>query len=104
MATPADVARLRRLADAADTTAYPSQDLSDRIDRTLSVEAAAAEMWREKAAGYAALVDTTEGNSSRKLSQLQTNALAMAKQLDGATATEVVIDANRPRSRAIVRG
>lgn len=103
MASTEDVVRLRRLADAADTTAYPSQELSDRIDTAGTVEAAAADLWREKAAGYAALVDTTEGNSSRKLSQLQTQALAMAKQFDTETDVAVALEA-RPRSRAIVRG
>lgn len=104
MATPADVLRLRRLADASDTTLYPSQDLSDRIDAAGTVEAAAADLWREKAAQYAALVDTTEGTSSRKLSQLQSQALAMAKQYD-TTVTDVVVDLEpRPRSRAITRG
>jgi hypothetical protein len=102
VASSADVLRLRRLADAADTTIYPSQDLSDRIDAAGTVEVAAADLWREKAAGYAALVDTTEGNSSRKLSQLQQQALAMAKQYDKPDVV-VALDA-RPRSRAITRG
>lgn len=104
MALTADVLRLRRLADAGDTTLYPSQDLSDRIDAAGTVEAAAADLWREKAAGYAALVDMSEGASTRKLSQLQANALAMAKQYDTATVDVVVPLEARPRSRAIVRG
>lgn len=104
MASSADVLRLRRLADASDTTLYPSQDLSDRIDAAGTVEAAAADLWREKAASYAALVDTTEGNSSRKLSQLQQQALAMAKQYDTAIIDVVIPLESRPRSRAITRG
>lgn len=105
MATPADVVRLRRMADAGDTSKYRDADLSARIDEAGSVEGAAADMWREKAASYAGLVDTTEGNSSRKLSQLQANALAMAKQLDGSVPGDIaVILEARPRSRAITRG
>lgn len=103
MATSTDIARLRRLADAADTTAYPSQDLSDRIDAAGSVEQAAADIWREKAAQYAALVDTTEGSSSRKLSQLRSAALEMASQYDVTDPGIINVEA-RPRSRAIVRG
>lgn len=106
MASTTDVARLRKLADASNTTTYTQLDLSERLDRLGTVEAAAAELWRERAAGYAALVDTQEGNSSRKLSQLSAQALAMAKQLDSAGANvvpEVPLDA-RPRTRAIVRG
>lgn len=101
MATSADISRLRRLADAADTTAYPSDDLSARIDAAGSVEAAAADLWTERAAGYAALVDTTEGSSSRKLSQLQSQALAMAARFQ---VSEEPTLAARPRSRAITRG
>jgi len=42
------------------------------------INAAAAAVWREKAAKFAELVDMVEGNSSRKLSDLQDNALRMA--------------------------
>lgn len=102
MASTEDVARLRRLADVADITAYPSQDLSDRIDAAGSVEAAAADLWRERAASYSGLVDTTEGSSSRKLSQLRTAALEMASFYEGSVDVVVAV-ADRPRSRAITR-
>lgn len=44
-----------------------------------SLAAAAAAIWREKAAKASELVDMAEGASSRKLSDLQANALRMAK-------------------------
>lgn len=52
-------------------------------------ERAAVEGWRWKAAKYAALVDVTEGNASRAMSDLQDHALAMvnhfAKSSSGPT-------------------
>lgn len=43
-----------------------------------NLNAAAAAVWREKAARAAELVDMAEGESSRKLSDLSANALRMA--------------------------
>ena len=40
-------------------------------------ERAAVEAWRWKAAKYAGLVDVTEGNASRAMSDLQDHALSM---------------------------
>lgn len=55
----------------------------DQLDAILAANdgdlpAAAAAVWREKAAAAAELVDLTEGASSRKLSDLSANALRMA--------------------------
>lgn len=103
MASAEDVARLRRLTNEPTTTPYDNLVLSAYIDNNGSVTKAAAEIWREKAAKYSALVDTTEGSSSRRLSQLRDAALKMADQY----ALEAVIAAVkpvRPVSRAITRG
>lgn len=43
-------------------------------------ERAAADAWVMKAAKYAELVDVTEGNASRAMSDLHVHALAMVKQ------------------------
>lgn len=43
-------------------------------------ERAAAEAWTMKAARYASLVDVTEGNASRAMSDLHDHALKMVKQ------------------------
>lgn len=43
-------------------------------------ERAAADAWVMKAARYAELVDVTEGNASRAMSDLHSHALAMVKQ------------------------
>jgi len=104
MATAEDVARLRRLTNEPTDTTYDNIALSAYIDTAESVELAAAEVWREKAAKYAGLVDTTEGSSSRKMSQLRDAALKMAELYGGGSATIVDLTADRPRTRAITRG
>lgn len=48
-----------------------------------NLPAAAAAVWREKAAKAAELVDLVEGASSRKLSDLSANALRMAAMYQG---------------------
>lgn len=73
---------LRRLIDE------PAQEGSDyssaRLAEILAAHGgnslkAAAQIWTEKAAAYATLVDMKEGDTSRNLSGLQANALRMAK-------------------------
>ncbi|MEH1098196.1 hypothetical protein [Micromonospora sp. CPCC 205561] len=59
----------------ADET-YTSDLLGLMID-DLGMEMAAAQVWREKAAKYAGLVDVTESGSSRRLSQLYDQALSV---------------------------
>lgn len=44
-----------------------------------NIPAAAAIIWREKAAKFSQLVDMKEGETARKLSDLASNALAMAR-------------------------
>ncbi len=78
MATESEIARLRRVTDlAANDAVYTDELLSALIDE-LGFEATAASIWKEKAASFAGLVDTTESGSSRSLSQLYKNALEMS--------------------------
>jgi hypothetical protein len=83
MATQDQLDALHRVTgiSASDTT-YTDELLSALIDLQGSVSGAAAAIWREKAATFAGMVDTTESGSSRKLSQLSDNALKMAAGLD----------------------
>lgn len=104
MASAEDVARLRRLTNEPTEATYTNLVLSTYIDNNLTVEAAAAELWREKAARFAGLVDTTEGSSSRKMSQLRDAALKMAELYGGGSAVVVDLSDDRPRSRPIMRG
>lgn len=81
MASEVEIARLRRMTDlAANDAVYTSELLSSLIDE-IGFEQAASSIWKEKAAGYASLVDTTESGSSRSLSQLSRQALDMATKV-----------------------
>lgn len=54
------------------------------------VPAAAAAVWREKAAKFAELVDMREGDTARDLSDMQANALRMANMWDDQSAVPPV--------------
>lgn len=82
MATDAQVERMRRMtALAEDDETYTDSLIGGMID-DLGFEAAAAQIWTEKAAGVAGLVDTTESGSSRALSQLRKAYAEMATSVN----------------------
>lgn len=62
-----------------EDTMFTDQEIIDLLDSNPDVERAAYEGWRAKAARFASLVDTTEGNSQKKFSQLLDNAESMVK-------------------------
>lgn len=101
MATTLEILTLRQLiGDETEPLQFTDADLSAHIDANGSVGAAAGVVWSIKAARLADLVDVTEGSSSRKLSQLQKQALDMAAHYgsDASTAT-----AGRSGTRPISR-
>jgi hypothetical protein len=78
--------RLRQLlgedipaSGSASDTLFTEEEISDLLEQSNSVERAAYEGWRVKAARLSSLVDTTEGNVQRKFSQLLSNAQDMIK-------------------------
>jgi hypothetical protein len=81
-----DLALLRHMTDEQDETIYGNQFLEDLLTSAGSVTAAAAQLWGMKAAKYAALVDTSEAGASRKMSQLASQAQAMATHYGGSSA------------------
>lgn len=82
MADQATIARFRRMtALEVDDVVYTDAVIDGMIE-DLGFEAAAATVWREKAALVAGLVDTTESGSSRRLSQLREAYLGMAGAVD----------------------
>lgn len=102
--TPAQRATLRRYI-AEPTEATYSDALLDEIfdGQGGDLESAASEVWLDKAAKSAVLVDISEGNSSRKNSQVYQNALKQATFF-GASAAEVSTAGTRSaRTRAIER-
>jgi thymidine phosphorylase len=101
VATADQISSLRLLiAQPDDIAPWDDVTLGVRIDESDSLEALAAVIWREKAASYAGLVDMKEGNSDRKLSQLHSQAFAMAVSFESASG----VSARRPaKTRRIER-
>lgn len=87
MATVDEIAALRLLINEPDdTNGWTDEKLGLVIDGASSINDAARSVWVSKASTYVTLVDVSESGSSRKLSDLHKNALAMAKyysDLDG---------------------
>lgn len=79
MASPEQIDELRRMIGELENAA-PWEDayVSQLIDASASLNVAAMKAWDQKAAIYASMVDTAESGSSRRLSQLQDQALKMA--------------------------
>lgn len=78
MATADQIASLRLLIAEDTETRYTEVQLDDRIDAAGgNLTRVAYEIWTEKAAYYTALVDKSEGGSSRSDGQLQDKALKM---------------------------
>jgi hypothetical protein len=106
VATAEQIAQLRRyMNDAIVPQRFSDVVLGAAIDAADSDPASAAgTLWLEVAAGYSTAVDMSENGSSRKMSDLQKNALAMA-----AVFTEQATAGTGParrgvRIRPIVRG
>lgn len=98
MATTEEIAAFRLLInEAEDKQPYTDAALSARLDAAVSTQSLAAEIWREKAATYADLVSVSESGTSRNLSDLHKNALAMADALTKA-------DPQAPGTGTAVRG
>lgn len=82
-----DATRLRELlgediptGGSADDTLFTDERIEDfLLDAGGDVERAAYIGWRAKAAKLATLVDTTEGNSQKKFSQMHEKSLEMIK-------------------------
>jgi hypothetical protein len=106
--------RVRRMTDETDlaNSQYTDVQIQEYIDENTTVDGidyngTAASIWEEKAGYYSALVDVSESGSSRKMSDLYKNALAMAKlyrqkQTDALPVEPVVVP--RPRVGSITRG
>jgi len=96
MATVIDIARLRLLIGEPTPDLYTDADLDTRIDTALGdLNKAAYEVWVEKSASAAELVDISEGGSSRKMGDIYEQALTMAKFFGGQVSGGVEPDAPR---------
>lgn len=106
MASDAQIADLRRKISESDETTWTDDALAALIDAANGdLDSVASSIWEEKAASYAELVDISEAGSSRKNSQLYSNALKMAKHYGDADAADddPVAGVDYPTTRPIVR-
>ena len=102
--SPTQMATLRRYIGEPTAAVYSDATLDTLFDNNSGdIEATAAEIWREKAASAAILVDTTEGDSSRKNSQVYDHALKQATYFSGSTGTTAPVTTRSATTRAIER-
>lgn len=93
MATPPSPLDLLRLyiddqmpTDGISEPMFSDAELQSILDSAFqNPERAAVEGWRWKAAKYAGMVDVTEGNSSRSMSDLQDHAMSMIRHFETST-------------------
>jgi len=104
MATASEIAKIRAMINEPNNVEpYTDEMLSLLIDASLSVRSAAAEIWRNKASKVAHLVDISEGGSSRKMSDIYKNYLAIASALENESAGESGTANRGSTTRAIER-
>lgn len=101
MATADDVDLLKKLGSSAYEN-YNDIALGVMIDN-LTINGAAAQLWRETAASTTELVDVSESGSSRKLGSVHSNALAMAKYYQGLVDAAAEAASNATTINRIVR-
>jgi len=110
MATVEEIADLRELVNEPDDSGgWTDARLDEYIEETrdedgaTNLNAAAAKVWLSKATTYSTLVNVSESGSSRQMSDLHKNALALHDRFAGQAASTDDLLATRPRTRAIVR-
>lgn len=104
-ASIADMDALRRMTDETDSSTFSATDLARYINNRFGdLNAAAFDIWTEKAATYAKLVNVSEAGSSRALGDLQDKALKMAAHYgERSVLTTNPVGRRATRTRAIVR-
>lgn len=82
MATSDQISEVRLHTGTIDDPEYTDEYLEQLIDLH-GVDGSSARVWQIKAAKFAALVDVTEGSSSRQMSQLHEQAMKMTNHFFG---------------------
>jgi hypothetical protein len=90
MASADELGALRRATDTTTADPVYTDGLVGPLIDSLGVNGAAAVIWREKAAKYASMVNTTEAGSSRSMSDLYTHAMEMAAMYTRLAAEEEI--------------
>lgn len=104
MATPDQIAQVRRNTNESTQEPFADDLIWGLIDDLGSVEAASASIWEQKAASYSELVNVSEAGASRALGDLYKNALSMADRWRAKAEPESTEDApRRARVTKIVR-
>lgn len=84
MATADQIAKVRLLTAESTTETYSDVTLGARIDSAVGdLNLVSRDIWEEKAASFAELVNTSEAGSSRSNGQLHQQALAMVAHFSG---------------------
>lgn len=104
MASTTQIDELRALTDVATNDAvFTPLVLGTLIDEH-GMNAAAASVWRRKAASYSGLVDVSESGSSRSMSQMFRNATQQADSFQARADLEIDIKVRgRTRIHSIER-
>lgn len=101
---PTTLATLRRFIAEPDAATYTDAVLNDMYDANGGdLNVTAAEVWSDKAAKASILVDTAEGSSSRKNSQVFDHALKQAAYYSGNANAATALTARSATTRPIVR-
>jgi hypothetical protein len=96
MATAEQIAELRLLIAEPTGDVYTDAILGTMIDaRSGDMNGSAYDVWVQKAAAAAELVDISEGGSSRKMGDVYEQALSMARHFASATPGGVTPEAPR---------
>jgi hypothetical protein len=104
MATNDDYLRLRRMTGEVDSTTYSDTDLDIIITENANdLNAAAAQVWREKAGMYADMVNMAEAGSSRSNSDLFKHAKEQEESYLAASSSGTGDSSGWSTTRPIVR-
>lgn len=101
MATPDEIAALRLLVAEPTEEFYTEAELGARLDAAASASQLARDIWIEKAARYASIVDISEGGSSRSAGSMYANAMKMVELFDRLIVSATPVD---PATTGVVVG
>lgn len=105
MATPGDIKELRGLVgEPDDENGWSDVKLGTLLDNYETVNAAARQVWLNKAAQAALLVNVSESGSSRNLGDIRKNAMEMAAYFGNLDTTEIAEVTSVPVISRIRRG
>jgi len=103
MATAAEIAAVRLNTDEPTEAVYTDEDITDLVGSEGGVVQASAAIWRQKAARWASMVNTSAEGASYSFGDRARNALAMAKDFDSRVVVAATSTGGGVRSRAITR-